>query len=63
MKFIKVDTYNELSREAALVIASQLKSKSDSVLGLATGSSPVGTYRELIKMYENSENNGEKGTK
>ena len=55
MKFIKVDTYNELSREAALVIASQLKSKSDSVLGLATGSSPVGTYRELIKMYENGE--------
>ncbi len=55
MKFIKVDTYNELSREAALVIASQLKSKPDSVLGLATGSSPVGTYRELIKMYENGE--------
>ena len=55
MKFIKVDTYNELSREAALVIASQLKSKPDSVLGLATGSSPVGTDRELIKMYENGE--------
>lgn len=55
MKFIKVDTYNELSREAALVISSQLKRKPDSVLGLATGSSPVGAYRELIKMYENGE--------
>ncbi len=55
MKFIKVDTYGELSREAAEVIAAQIKAKPDSVLGLATGSSPVGTYRELIKRYENGE--------
>jgi glucosamine-6-phosphate deaminase len=55
MNFIKVDTYAELSKIAADLIAEQVKNKPDCVLGLATGSSPVGTYKNLIKMYEDGE--------
>ena len=52
MKFIKVKTYEELSHKAALLIAAQMTVKPNSVLGLATGSTPVGTYKELIKMNQ-----------
>ena len=52
MKFITVNTYAELSRKAANIIAAQIISKNDCVLGLATGSSPIGTYDNLVKMYE-----------
>ena len=52
MKFIKVDSYDKLSRLAADIIAEQVKNKPDSILGLATGSSPLGTYANLIKDYE-----------
>ncbi len=53
MKFITTKTYEELSEKAAAIIASQVILKPDCVLGLATGSSPVGTYKNLIKAYEN----------
>ena len=49
MRFIKVDTYEELSRKAANLISAQVLSKPDCVLGLATGSSPVGAYKVLIE--------------
>ena len=49
MRFITVNNYEELSRKAANIIAAQIISKPDSVLGLATGSSPVGAYKELIR--------------
>ncbi len=52
MKIITVSNYQEMSRQAANRIAAQIISKPNSVLGLATGSSPVGTYRRLIEMYE-----------
>jgi len=52
MKFITVNSYEELSRKAAAIIAAQIVSKPNCVLGLATGSSPVGTYKQLIKWYE-----------
>ena len=55
MKIIHAESYDDLSRKAAEIIAAQIKSKPDSVLGLATGSSPVGTYKELVKMYESGE--------
>ena len=51
MKFITVSDYETLSRKAANVIAAQVINKPDCVLGLATGSSPVGTYKELIEWY------------
>jgi glucosamine-6-phosphate deaminase len=49
MNFITVKSYDELSVKAANIIASQIIMKPNCVLGLATGSSPVGTYKELIK--------------
>lgn len=52
MKFITVDTYDRLSRQAANIISAQVILKPDSVLGLATGSSPIGTYKQLIEWYE-----------
>lgn len=47
MKTIKAQSYKELSRIAADVIAAQILGKPDSVIGLATGSTPIGTYAEL----------------
>ena len=52
MKFITVDTYEKLSRQAANIISAQVILKPDSVLGLATGSSPLGTYKQLIEWYK-----------
>ncbi len=52
MKFITVKTYDELSNKAADIIAAQIIVKPECVLGLATGSSPVGTYKRLIADYE-----------
>ncbi|HJB28449.1 MAG TPA: glucosamine-6-phosphate deaminase [Candidatus Blautia faecavium] len=52
MKVYKVKDYQELSRKAANIIAAQVIMKPDCVLGLATGSSPVGTYDNLTAMYE-----------
>ena len=44
--------YNAVSRRTANLIAAQILSKPDCVLGLATGSSPVGPYKELIQWCE-----------
>ena len=55
MKFIKVKNYEELSKVAADIIADLLKEKPNATLGLATGSSPIGLYQNLIKKYENGE--------
>lgn len=51
MKFITVPTYEKMSRQAANIISAQVIMKPDCVLGLATGSSPVGVYRQLIDWY------------
>lgn len=45
------DDYDAVSREAARLISTRLRKKPDLVLGLATGSTPVGLYRELIRMH------------
>lgn len=55
MQFITVDTYEELSKKTAEIIAQQVKTKPNAVLGLATGSSPLGTYKNLIQAYQNGE--------
>lgn len=49
MKIKVFDNYKELSREVALEIINQVKEQKNSTLGLATGSSPIGVYQELIK--------------
>ncbi|WP_291578559.1 glucosamine-6-phosphate deaminase [Clostridium sp. UBA6640] len=51
MQIIKVKDYKELSRKAASILASQLILKPKSIIGLATGSTPIGTYEELIRLY------------
>lgn len=51
MKIIKCKNYEEMSVKAAEIFAQQINEKPDSVLGLATGSTPLGLYAELIKMY------------
>lgn len=55
MKVIKVKNYEELSVAASEVIAELMKEKNDAILGLATGSTPIGLYKNLIKKYENKE--------
>ncbi len=52
MRIVSAKDYEEMSRRAAAQIAAQIIAKPDSVLGLATGSSPIGTYQQLIRWYE-----------
>ena len=52
MKIIRVKSYEELSRKAADLIAAQILMKPDCVLGLATGSTPIGTYQNLVKKFQ-----------
>ena len=51
MKIYCEKDYEAMSRRAAGILGAQVILKPDSVLGLATGSSPVGTYQELIRLY------------
>ena len=55
MKFITVDSYEKMSRVAANIIASQVILKPKSILGLATGSTPLGTYACLAESYKNGD--------
>jgi len=51
MQIIITETYDELSKAAAKVVAKTLNAKPNAVLGLATGSTPLGLYKELIRMH------------
>ena len=55
MKKIVCNTYEDLCFCAADIFAMQLKEKPDSVLGLATGSTPIGLYDELARRYSEGE--------
>lgn len=55
MKFIKCKDINELSLLAANNFKEVLTQKANPVLGMATGSSPIQTYQNLIKMHNNKE--------
>jgi len=46
-------SYDQLSRRASELVAQALNSKPNAVLGLATGSSPLGLYRELVRLHQN----------
>lgn len=52
MRIYKAKDYSEMSRKAANVISAEVISKPDCVLGLATGSTPIGTYKQLIEWYQ-----------
>jgi glucosamine-6-phosphate deaminase len=55
MRIISAKNYEEMGKMAANVIAAQMKLKPDSVLGLATGSSPISTYENLIQQCQAGE--------
>lgn len=52
MEVVISETYEEMSRLAAREVARVLNSKPNAVLGLATGSTPLGLYRELVRMHK-----------
>ena len=51
LKIIRTADYAAMSRQAANIISAQVIQKPNCVLGLATGSSPIGTYQQLIDWY------------
>jgi len=52
MNIIIKENYQELSTFTANLIAKLIRSKPDCILGLATGSTPIGTYKELVRMHK-----------
>lgn len=57
MQIVKAKDYEDMSRKAANIISAQVIMKPDCVLGLATGSTPIGAYKQLIKWYEKGDLN------
>ncbi len=55
MNFIIAKDYEAMGRIAANIVAAQVLTKPDSVLGLATGSTPISLYRELVALYKRGE--------
>ena len=55
MKVIVVKDYQAMSDLGAEIIANTIKANPSCTLGLATGSSPIGSYQNLVKLYENKE--------
>ena len=51
MKIYKAKDYKDMSRKAANIISAQVIMKPNCVLGLATGSTPIGTYEQLVEWY------------
>lgn len=52
MQIYRAKDYEDMSKKAANIIASQIVLKPDCVLGLATGSTPIGAYKNLVEKYE-----------
>lgn len=55
MRIIRTKDYDDMSKKAANIIGALVVTKPDCVLGLATGSSPVGIYRNLVAAYQNGD--------
>ena len=52
MRIIRAKDYDDMSRKAANIISAQMIMKPNCVLGLATGSTPIGVYKQLVSWYE-----------
>lgn len=52
MRIIVCENYELLSKKAAQIVASQIILEPKSIIGLATGSTPIGMYKNLIQMYK-----------
>jgi glucosamine-6-phosphate deaminase len=50
------ETYAEVSKAGARIAAELLRKKPNCVLGFATGGTPLGMYKELIRMHKDYEN-------
>ena len=57
MILYRAKDYYDMSRKAANIISAQVIMKPGCVLGLATGSSPIGTYKQLIEWYKKGDLN------
>lgn len=55
MTIYEAKDYQDMSKKAANIIAAQIIMKPDAVLGLATGSTPVGAYEGLVEKYKKGE--------
>jgi glucosamine-6-phosphate deaminase len=55
MRIIVCENYEEVSKKAAQMILSQVTLKPNSVLGLATGSTPIGMYENLVKLNKSGD--------
>lgn len=55
MVIIKAKNYEDMSTKAANIIAAQVTMKPNCILGLATGSTPIGTYAKLVEKYKEGE--------
>ncbi len=55
MNIIFCEDYEEMSRKSAAIIASQMILKPDSVIGFATGATPIGLYKNLIQRHQDGE--------
>ena len=51
MKWVEAKNYEEMAAMGARIFIEQLQAKPNSVIGLATGSTPIGLYKELVKSY------------
>lgn len=52
MRIVRAIDYQDMSRKAANIISAQMIMKPDCVLGLATGSTPIGIYAQLVEWYQ-----------
>ncbi|MBR6702957.1 MAG: glucosamine-6-phosphate deaminase [Clostridia bacterium] len=52
MKVIITENYEEMSKKASEILVSIVKNNPNAILGLATGSSPIGTYQNMIKDHK-----------
>ena len=52
MRLLEKNTYEEMSVLCGRILGAQVLLKPDCTLGLATGSSPIGAYEELVRQYE-----------
>ena len=55
MRIYREKDYSAMSRRAANILSAQIILKPDSVLGLATGSTPIGTYQNLVSSYKSGD--------
>ena len=55
MEVIVQKTYEEMSKVAAAIVVEVLNTKPNAVLGMATGSTPLGLYQELVRLHQDEQ--------